>query len=241
MSTISAELTREQVERMTARDLDDETYVRAAREALERPSDYLHFGDERMFDFVGQTLSHTRDSDTVEESNYRSVLRDMQVLAELLHPSEGSEWVGEHCASHWLVGWVEHITVRVLVDPDREITVENLTPEFIAVTNIAVHLKEQDPIYDDSDHSELESEQHHELWEKVVWPDFCSDNMESDRCDHAGPCDCASRPDPLDAVDVELLFSEVANYAPEYDPGTWDDDDIWRGIVDLAEQEAYEG
>lgn len=235
-------MTADEAGQMTARELDDATYEKAARESLERPSHYLHFGDDRMFDFVGQTLGHSRDSGTTEESNYRSVLRDMSALAEFLHPDEGTEWVSEHSAAHFLCGWIEHITVRVLVDPDAEITIENLTPEFIAVTNIAVYLKEQGPVYDESDHSDLESEQYYELWENVTWPDFQSSHTEYDRCDCDGPpsCDCVTRPDPLDVVDAEALFSEVANYASEDDPGTWDDEDIWDAIVRLAEQDAYE-
>ncbi|MGC2652283.1 MAG: hypothetical protein WA317_01485 [Mycobacterium sp.] len=45
--------------------------------------------------------------------------------------------------------------------------------------------------------------------------------------------------EPLDAVDADELYSEVADYASEYDPGTWDDNEIWEAIARLAERDAH--
>lgn len=224
---------------MTKREHDDSVYVKAAGESLTHPSDYAHFGgDDGMFEYVGQTLGHSRDSDTLEESNYQAVLRDLSALAEFLHPGEGVEWVYEHGASHWLVGWVENVAVRVLVDPTAGVAADNLTPEFIAVTNIAVELRESYPVYDESHYSDLESEAHYELWTNCTWPDFKSSNSEDDRAyenDQPG-----TDVEYLDSVDIDALCSEVGNYASEDDPGTWTDEDIWAGVVRLAERSAYE-
>ncbi len=231
-------MTADEAARMTDREWDDARYVEAAREALERPSDYGHWGDDRMFYSVGQTIGRSRDSDTLEESNYRSVLRDMSALAEYLHPGEGIDWVFEHRASHWLCGWVANIAVRVLAEYGGPVTADNLTPEFIAVTNIAIALREQYPVYDESDHSELESEENDRVWENCTWPDFKSSNSEDDRAYENG--EPARDAEYLDSLDQWELMSEISNYACEYDPSTWDESEIWAGIVRLAEQEAYE-
>lgn len=161
--------------------LGDETVLKAAKESLTRPCDFGYFGDLPLFESWGITFSQTRDSDTVERSNYRTILRDLQDMAATV-TDDPSEYVQELHTSHWLTGWMDHIVVKVLRDDDPD-TVEilfdgdpvkpsNITTVFQYAAEIAVALNESYPIYDESDHSELESE---EDWERFTdsWSTVC--------------------------------------------------------------------
>lgn len=220
-------------------DIDDATVVKAANEALTRPSDFGYFGDLDLFGSWGFTIATHPDSDALGQSNYRSMRRDLIAYLESLG-LDPDEWVQEIHCGHWAVGWIDHLAVRILVDPDADIEPSNISHAFRWITDAMQYLQDNYPVWDESDFSELESEEHYATWTNCVWPDFYRANLEYDRCECDAPCDCAERPDPLDSIDEDELYSEVANYACEYDPDTWTDEDIWQGIVRLAERDAYE-
>lgn len=217
-------------------ELDDTVVMRAASEALTRPDDFGYYGSRDLFGQWGLTVSVHRDSDVVDQSNYRTLVRDLR--AELVSRGDDpDEYMDEIHSSHWGHGWIDQLAVRVLVDPAGPVSPENVTHAFRWITDAAVFLREQDPVWDDEDHSELESEGFDELWANCTWPDFKSSNCEDDR---AYKNDEPERDvEYLDAIDTDELQSEIANHASEYDPGTWDDSDIWAGIVRLAERDAY--
>lgn len=270
--------------RTTERENGDDAYVAAAKEAMERPGSYARWVSDDMFLTWGNVLGQSRDSDTVEQSNYRRVLEDLMDYAEYLHPGDGSEYVSDERASHWAVGWVETITVRVLehkwtctwcgglwrddegpegmycsmapweechgedIEHDLErapITADNLTLVFILATDIAIRLRDEYPVYDEEDHSQLESDEHYELWTECVWPDFIRSNSEYSRLDCDGmtfeeiSAAIDACKEPLEAIDESELNREAGDYASEDDPSTWDDSEIWEAIVRLAERDAY--
>lgn len=151
-------------------ELPEEYLLCAAQEALTRPSDFGYFGDLPLFESWGFTFAQTRDSDALVRSNYRCILRDLAEEAEKI-TDDTDEYVQEVHCSHWAHGWADHIAVRVLQDQDGEITVENLTPVFVVAVEAASALEDY-PVHDESDYSELESEEIHEAfdneWDTVV-------------------------------------------------------------------------
>lgn len=82
-----------------------------------------------------------RDSDSVEESNFRSMLRDLG--------GEG-EFVAVERENHWAVGWVEHL----LLHPDAT--------ELVAKAEEWREGLEDYPVYDEEDWSKLEWDSFHE-------------------------------------------------------------------------------
>jgi hypothetical protein len=130
---------------------DDETLLKAAREALTHP-DSAWFSDPDLFVSWGLTVSMNRDSGLVDVSNYERIYQDMS----LVFPAD----VSESTASHWAVGWISQLAVRVLepwADPNSY-TVRDITRAFRVVTQTALNLREQYPVYDESDFSDREAE-----------------------------------------------------------------------------------
>ena len=81
-------------------------------------------------------LIHTRDSDAMEESNFRTALRML---------GGESETVQIHRFGHWACGWFE----LLLITPD--------TPQHAIAESIEQSI-ENYPVLDDMDFSELEIE-----------------------------------------------------------------------------------
>jgi hypothetical protein len=124
------------------------TIQEAAEQALNAsdPMQIPYFAYHGDVDFGGTwawTFSRSRDADLLEESNFEVISKDM----EERFPDD----VFIDCHSHWAVGWVELIAVRVL-DDDGEIT-----DAFLAIDEWAKAL-ENYPVADDSDFSEREYE-----------------------------------------------------------------------------------
>lgn len=121
-----------------------------AREALTSPRDFAYFGDLDL----GTTWSLgpvilTRDSDLLAQSNGAATV----AAFEAAHGPEGEEngWVITRC-SHWAVGWVEHLSFRVLE--------EDGTPSRQCVTMQEIESALADyPVLDDEDYSRREYEQ----------------------------------------------------------------------------------
>jgi hypothetical protein len=136
-------------------EIDDTDLIKAANEALARPTDFGYFGDLDLFGSWGLTVSQHRDSGGMERSNYRCILRDLELAIES-HGCDPADYVEEFHAGHWAVGWLDQIAVRVLIDPDEEIIPSNITGAFRWVARVALDLVEQYPVYDDSDYSDEE-------------------------------------------------------------------------------------
>lgn len=143
--------------------IPDDTLVAMAEAVLTRPADFGYYGGYDLFGSWGITpIAQTRDSDALERSNYRRILEDMIKLNNDL-----VEFVADFHSGHWAVGWMEQIIVRVLYDPDEDVTPDNITGAFAKVMEIAVYLSEQYPIYDSEDYSEVESQERDEAFDSA--------------------------------------------------------------------------
>jgi hypothetical protein len=139
----------------SASDLDTETLLKAAREAMKRPESFGYFGSKPLFVSWGITLGKSDASVTVEISNYRVFLREV-IAASELDGDDPDEWVEEMHASHWLVGHTDSILVRVLVDEEGEVTADNLSHTFVRAAEMAHSLQDYG-VLDESDWSDAES------------------------------------------------------------------------------------
>lgn len=115
-------------------------------------------------------IGRSRDSDALEESNYRTALKRLQEIADengiesvtamqppsfLREPVEvESEPVYEHRASHWAVGWVESLWVA-----DHPVMRDAVRDMWAALASY--------PVLDESDWSDLEQEQREEVYSMV--------------------------------------------------------------------------
>ena len=147
-------------------DLDTEHIAEAAREALTRPSDSAWF-DDRLFDTHGCVYTWAdRSDDVLDESNFHAMLAALN--GAVAHDETGaSEERGDDVldtsASHWAVGSVRHIFVRVYADEERTI----FTPAFIEAVRCADSMREY-PVLDESDFSERE----YDRWQQIVMDAF---------------------------------------------------------------------
>lgn len=174
---------------------DDDLLVKAATEALTRPDSYST-SDDRLFWSHGLTFGQHRDSDVLDRSNYERISEDMR--AEFPADTDVQYF------SHWAVGHGETLIVRVLRDPDDDITPGNITAAFAIVTSIADALRSDYPVYDDSHYSQLEHDEQREEYESA-WDDLLR-NWDEDE----------DGPEPGDA-ERDLIFSDYVLDAIAYD------------------------
>lgn len=127
----------------------------AAREALKRPSDAA-FWDRRLYTSHVPTLSWAdRSDDILAESNFYTVLEDLQAYDRGL---EDVDYVGDMAdvfdgsVSHWAVGSLRQIYVRVYLDDEST----EYTVAFRRAVHIALKLRDEYPVFDESDYSERE-------------------------------------------------------------------------------------
>jgi hypothetical protein len=96
--------------------------IRCAKDALEKPEDFGYWGNDQMFNTWGFCgIDKNRDSKILEESNFEVLTRNL--TREFPNDFDVERY------NHWLVGWVERLTVKVLKNPG-EITEENITDAF---------------------------------------------------------------------------------------------------------------
>lgn len=155
-------------------DVDEDTLVKAAREALTRPSDFGYYGNLPMFESWGFVFFQSAASDTLERSNFRVARASLEEASKkdreaalLLHDGDASDYVQEVGVSHWLVGSADHLAVRILVDEEGPVMAENLTYTFVHAVELAMSLKDY-AVLDESDWSELESEGQDEAWDAHI-------------------------------------------------------------------------
>lgn len=150
--------------------LPDEYLIAAAREALTRPDSFGYSGDLPLFDTWGIMFSQDASSDALARSNYRRILEDLRRVAAMV-TDDPEEYVQEIHCRHWLVGWMDHILVKVMRDGDESperanaFVPSNITTVFQWAASIAVRLRDEYPVYDEFDYSDLESE---EDWDSFV-------------------------------------------------------------------------
>ena len=115
------------------------------RDVLHRPDNYANWGDtdyHTHWPFIGQH----RDSDSLDRSNFATAW-------EMIEPVSGDEedaYIGSD--SHFLVGWVEHIFVRVRGEDGQ------YTPAFRQAYEIVRKLADY-PVLDEEHYSEVEYEE----------------------------------------------------------------------------------
>lgn len=196
--------------------IDDDTLVRYAEQSLTRPPDFGYFGSYPLFESWGMTpIGQHRDSDALDRSNYRRILEDMTKA----HPDEDMgdnvlEWVADFRAGDWAYGWREQIIVRVLYDAEEDITPDNITQAFRKIMEIYEGLRNDYPIYDEEDYSELEYEERMDTFHST-WDDLVRHWDEED-----------SGPEP-DADEKEWMLEQLSGN----DDSAYSDEDLIREIM----------
>lgn len=193
--------------------VSDEDILKAAHEALTRPPHFGYYGgNDEMFDTWGiLPIGQHRDSGRLDRSNYRTILSELQGYAVAEDGDDGeepSDFVDDFRASCFLRGWRDHITCRVLVDAEQGVTLDNLTGTFRRAIEIAAFIAYEYPIFDESDYSELESEEVHAAfdaeWDGIDWeelsPNRADENMKYDVFRKLTECEY---PDSFDSEDIE--------------------------------------
>jgi hypothetical protein len=131
-------------------------YVKYAKQALTRPSDFGWLGFDEMFDTWGFAgINKHRDSPLVDLSNWDAAIADIKhQFGDEVYDENFSE-VG---LSHWLVGHADQLAVKILHKsiPHDSITDEDITDYFKYVADIALYLSEGYPVLDEQDLSDRE-------------------------------------------------------------------------------------
>lgn len=114
-------------------------------DALKRPSDFGYGGDnEQMFETwtLGPVIQH-RNSDILDKSNAKSMIATLES-----DPSLSEDWEVVSCG-HWAVGWVEHLSFRVVDEDGNPSRVARVIKGFFDAI-------EEYPILDEEDFSQME-------------------------------------------------------------------------------------
>lgn len=119
--------------------------------ALAAPGNFFYLGDRRDEMFVtwslGPVICH-RDSPLLDQSN-ADILRRRLAEAEKAELIEAESWEAEE-ANHWAVGWVTHLSFRVLDEHGQPTRVARFLKWWFS------YLKEIYPVADDDHFSKLE-------------------------------------------------------------------------------------
>jgi hypothetical protein len=121
-------------------------YQKLAEEAVQETAkieDYLYRGELELGETWAFTFSKNRDSGLLEESNYETIKKALEERFQ--------NDVEEVRSSHWAVGWVEQLAVRMLSKAGR------VTPAGIAALEWKGKL-ENYPVADEEDFSRREYE-----------------------------------------------------------------------------------
>ena len=130
------------------------SYVKLAKQALTKPSDFGWFGFEEMFDTWGFTgIGKHRDSPIIDLSNWDCAIADIKrEFGEEVYDENFYE-VG---LGHWLVGHSDQLCVKILKESitHNSITDDDITDYFKFAVDIATYLSEEYPVLDEQDFSE---------------------------------------------------------------------------------------
>lgn len=221
--------------------------VDAAFKALTRPPHFLNFGNPELFVTWGPVISQHRDSTAMGRSNFRVLVEYVEGLATNHHAldavmtlpdtdgyrkfvrREDETDIGEAMetarSSHFLVGWIEELNVRILVDPKGPMKPWNITRLFAEIVAV-LSQAEESGVIDEDDLAELEGEELHEAFCELVGQV------------HKGASDYSDMPDAI-ITDSDVLF----RYA--YDNGLFqsiddlDSDVVTTAIAGLVEEWAH--
>lgn len=95
----------------------------SARLALKKPEDFGYWGSEDMFKTWGFTgHDKSRDDGVLGRSNFKVISEDLM--------KNYPEDCRIESYKHWLVGYVERLVCRILLDEDKGIVEDNITDVF---------------------------------------------------------------------------------------------------------------
>jgi len=118
----------------------------SARLAIKRPEDFGYWGSDDMFKTWGFTgHDKSRDANILERSNFKIISQDLM--------SKYPEDCRIESYSHWLVGNVERLVCRILLDEDKGIVENNITDVFKLAMRWQDDLNDY-PIADENDWSD---------------------------------------------------------------------------------------
>ena len=125
----------------------EQELIKLARQAIDESwnqPDFGHWcadelGDDEYEDYWCMIYSRTRDSGLMQESNYEAMFNYLKHK----YPNN----VADFRANHWACGWIEHLCVRALTRKGKP------TKIFEEALEITQDLRENYPVFDDSDYS----------------------------------------------------------------------------------------
>jgi len=118
----------------------------SARLALKKPEDFGYWGSEDMFKTWGFTgHDKSRDAGILDRSNFKVISENLM--------SEYPEDCRIESYKHWLVGNVERLVCRILLDEDKGIVEDNITDVFRLAMRWQDMLNDY-PIADENDWSD---------------------------------------------------------------------------------------
>lgn len=162
----------------------------------------VHDGERPFVDFGIRGGDYYGQSSTVERSNYRSIERDF-----------GAAFVRVSYSNTDTLGGFPH----------------SMSDDAV---NVVIGLVEQYPLYDEMDHSELESEEIEESWGQHLWQDTYHDLPE----EWAEVADLFAESELLGQHDIRDAFFAVMHadgYYPEHDGHDvrWDDATVQDMVI----------
>ena len=117
-----------------------------AVQALKKPEDFGYWGSDDMFKTWGFTgHDQSRDSGILEKSNFKVISKDLM--------NEYPDDCRIESYSHWLVGNVERLVCRILLDENKGAVKENITDVFKLAMRWQDDLNDY-PIADEDDWSD---------------------------------------------------------------------------------------
>ena len=153
-------------------DIPDSALEVVAKRALQRPNNFIRH-DEAVFDTHGLVFAWAdRGDDLIAESNYHFMLAELRTVIE--NGEATSEDLIEGSESHWAVGHLATLYVRVYEDPAPGCSWSEYTRIFKVAAAMVLAI-ENYPLLDGHDHSERE----HAAWYAVV-----EDALDSAQRDH---------------------------------------------------------
>jgi hypothetical protein len=144
----------------TTDDFDDDDYRKAADEALTRPTE-ASFWDDRLYTtHGGPIVSWAPDSDNlISESNYHTVLAHLEEIAAEAGEEDA---VIDGSVKHWTYSHFKVIYVQVYDDEG------NFTRTFKEAVVTAHFLRDEGPLFDETDFNEREWEQNERLFDETL-------------------------------------------------------------------------
>ncbi len=118
---------------------------------LARPGSWMAFDDLGQYETHARVLTVHRDSCALDRSNWTVISKELLEMPDSDNPDEIAD-VYDARSSHWAVGWIDELFVRVY---DAQ---GNLTPQIHRAFEWFVKLSDY-PVADESHFSEVETEE----------------------------------------------------------------------------------